>query len=72
MVMIWRLARFGVSAGALQLVLAAGAAYLVWEHDQGRHTQPNLLCPICLMNRIVPAPEAPEAPEAPDEATTTS
>lgn len=44
--------------GGLNLLLVAGAAYLAWEHEQGRHGQPNLLCPLCWLNKITPAPEA--------------
>jgi hypothetical protein len=43
----------------LDVVIVAGAAYFAWEHEQGRHGQPHLLCPICWLNRIAPAPEAP-------------
>jgi hypothetical protein len=48
--------------GGLNLLLAAGAAYFAWEHEQGRHGQPNLLCPLCWLNKITPAPEAPGGP----------
>ena len=44
--------------GGLNLVLAAGAAYFVWEHGQGRHGQPHLLCPLCWLDKIAPAPGA--------------
>ena len=44
--------------GRLNLVLAAGAAYFVWEHGQGRHGQPHLLCPLCWLDKIAPAPGA--------------
>jgi len=40
------------------LLLVAGAAYLVWEHGQGRHGRPQVLCPLCWLNKIAPAPEA--------------
>jgi hypothetical protein len=40
------------------VVLVAGAAYFAGEHEQGRHTRPNLLCLICWLNRVAPAPEA--------------
>jgi hypothetical protein len=55
--MIRRLLRFGIPVGGLELVLVGGAAYLAWEHEQGRHAQANLLCPICWLNRIAPAAE---------------
>jgi hypothetical protein len=43
-------------------VLAAGAAYFVWEHGQERHGRPHLLCPLCWLNKIAPDPEASGAP----------
>ncbi len=52
--MIRQLLRLGLSLGGLELVLVGGAAYLTWEHDQGRHEQPNVACPICWMDKIVP------------------
>jgi hypothetical protein len=57
--MIPRLLRFGLPVGGLELILAGGAAYLAWEHEQGRHTQAHVLCPICWLNKIAPAPEPP-------------
>jgi hypothetical protein len=57
--------------GGFNLLLVAGAAYLVWDHQQGRHEQSQLLCPMCLLNRILPAPAEPggaspaEPPEHP-------
>jgi hypothetical protein len=39
------------------LLLAAGGLYFAWEHEQGRHQRPHLLCAICWLNKI--APEAP-------------
>ena len=44
--------------GGLNLVLAAGAAYFVREHGQGRHGRPHLLCPLCWLNKIAPDPGA--------------
>ena len=40
------------------MLLVAGAAYLVWEHGQGRHGRPHALCPLCWLNKIAPAPGA--------------
>jgi hypothetical protein len=40
------------------LLLAAGAAYFVWEHGQDRHARPHLLCPLCWLNKANPAPAA--------------
>jgi len=64
MVMIRRILRLGLPLGGLELLLAGGAAYLAWEHDQGRHTQAHLLCPVCWLNKIAPAAEPPEATPA--------
>jgi hypothetical protein len=52
-------------------VLLAGSAYFAWEHEQGRHGRPNLLCPICWLNKIAPAPGASSGPspaEPPEQA----
>ena len=38
------------------MVLVAGAAYFVWEHGQGRHGRPHLLCPLCWLDKVNPAP----------------
>jgi hypothetical protein len=43
--------------GGPDLLLFAGAAYFAWEHEQGRHQRPHVLCLICWLNKI--APEAP-------------
>lgn len=45
--------------GGLNLLLAVGAAHFAWEHEQGRHERPHVLCLICWMSKIAPAPEAP-------------
>lgn len=55
--MIRPLLRLGLPVGGLELVLAGGAAYFAWEHEQGRHGRPHLACPICWLNRIAPATE---------------
>jgi hypothetical protein len=44
--------------GGVKLLLLAGGAYFAWEHEQGKHEGPNLLCPICWLNKIAPTPEA--------------
>ena len=62
--MIRRMLRFGVPVSGLELVLAGGAAYFAWEHEQGKHGQPHLVCPICWLNRIAPAAEPPEGAKA--------
>ena len=41
------------------MLLVAGAGYFAWEHEQGRHGRPHLLCPLCWLNKVAPAPEAP-------------
>jgi hypothetical protein len=38
------------------LLLVAGAAYFAGEHEQGRHGRPHVLCPLCWLNKIAPAP----------------
>ncbi len=58
------LASFGLPAGGLELVLLGGAAFVAWEHEQGRHDQPHLLCPTCWLNRIAPACESPDGTPA--------
>ena len=53
------------------MALAAGAAYFVWEHGQGRHERPHLLCPLCWLDKIDPAPETsggPRPAEPPEQA----
>jgi len=62
--MIRRMPRFGVPIGGLELILAGGAAYFAWDHEQGKHAQPHLLCLICWLNRIAPADEPPDGPRA--------
>ncbi len=57
--------------GGLNLVLVVGTAYFVWEHEQGRHERPHLLCPLCWLNKIAPDPKAPGGPgsaESPEQA----
>jgi hypothetical protein len=53
------------------LLLVAGGAYFVWEHEQGRHGRPHALCPLCWLNKIAPAPPASSGSspaEPPDQA----
>jgi len=45
--------------GGLNVVLVGGAAYFAWEHEQGRHGRPHMLCPICWLNRVAPPRQAP-------------
>lgn len=58
--MIRRIPGFGFPIGGLELMLAGGAAYFAWEHEQGRHAQKHLLCPSCWLDRIAPASEPPQ------------
>jgi len=59
--MIRRMLRFGLPVGTgLELLVAGGAAYFAWEHEQGRHTQAHMLCPICWLNKIAPPAEPRE------------
>ncbi len=48
--------------GGLNLLLVGGAAYLAWEHQQGRHERPHVLCPLCWLDKIAPAPGASDGP----------
>jgi hypothetical protein len=41
--------------GGLNLLVIGGAAYFAWEHEQGRHGRPHVLCPLCWLNKIAPA-----------------
>jgi hypothetical protein len=62
----------GLPFGAgLDVVLVASGVYFAWEHEQGRHGRPHLLCPICWLNKIAPAAEASggaSAAEPPEQA----
>lgn len=63
--MIRRMPRFGFPFGTgLELVLVVGGVYFAGEHEQGKHGQPNLLCPICWLNKIAPATEPPDETRA--------
>ena len=53
------------------MLLVAGAAYFAWEHEQGRHERPHVLCPLCWLNKITPAPATSSGaspPEPPEQA----
>jgi len=45
-------------AGHIGLHGHRGRAYIVWEHEQGRHAQPHMLCPLCWLSKIAPDPKA--------------
>jgi hypothetical protein len=53
----------------LELVLVVGAAHFAWEHEQGRHTRPHVLCLICWLNEVTPDPDASDGsgPAGPPE-----
>jgi len=53
-----RAMRLGLPAGGPELILAGGAAYFAWEHEQGRHGQAHMLGPICWLSKIAPATRA--------------
>ncbi len=55
----------------LNVILVAGAAHFAWEHEKGQHERPHLLCAICWMDKIAPAPEASSgsSPDEPPEET---
>lgn len=40
-------------------MLAVGAAYLVWEHGQGRHRRPH---PLCVTDTVLAGQDRPETP----------
>jgi hypothetical protein len=51
------------------LLLVGGAAYFAWEHEQGRHQRPHMLCLICWLNKIAPEASGGSGPaEPPDQA----
>jgi hypothetical protein len=51
------------------MLLAAGGLYFAWEHEQGRHQRPHVLCLICWLNKIAPeAPSGPGQTEPPEQA----
>jgi hypothetical protein len=63
--MIRRMLRSGLPVGSgLELLLAGGAVYFASEHEQGKHSQAHMLCPICWLNRIAPAADPPGRPPA--------
>ena len=53
------------------MVLFAGAAYFASEHEKGLDGPPNVLCPLCWLNKIAPAPKASggSSPAEPPEQT---
>jgi hypothetical protein len=57
--------------GAVSVLLAGGAAHFAWEHEQGLHERANVLCLICWMAKVAPAPETPgdSGPSQPPESS---
>jgi hypothetical protein len=53
--------------GGPDLLLVAGAAYFAWEHEQGRHQRPHMLCLICWLNKIAPEASSGSSPAEPPE-----
>ena len=56
--------RFG---GGLDLLLVGGAAHVAWEHEQGRHQRPHVLCLSCWLNKIAPETPGGSSPAEPPE-----
>ena len=55
--------------GGLDLLLVAGAAAFAWEHEQGRHQRPHVLCLSCWLNKIANGASSGSGPaEPPDQA----
>jgi len=44
--------------GGVNLLLLAGGVYFAWEHEQGRHERPHLLCAVCWLNKVAPGEQA--------------
>jgi hypothetical protein len=51
--------------GGLGLLLVGGAATFAWEHEQGQHQRPHLLCLSCWLNKIAPEPPSDSSPPEP-------
>jgi hypothetical protein len=49
------------------MMLAGGAAYFAWEHEQGRHQRPHVLCLSCWLNKIAPEASSGSSPPEPPE-----
>jgi hypothetical protein len=51
------------------MLLVGGAACFAWEHEQGKHQRPHVLCLSCWLNKIAPAPPSgPSTPKPPEQA----
>lgn len=55
--------------GGLDLLLVAGVALasFAWEHEQGRHQRPHVLCLSCWLNKIAPEASSGSSPAEPPE-----
>ncbi len=53
--------------GGLGVLLAVGGAQVAWEHEQGRHQRPHVLCLICWLNKIAPEASGGSSPAEPPE-----
>jgi hypothetical protein len=49
------------------MLLAGGAAHFAWEHEQGRHERPHMLCLSCWLNKIAPKASGGSSPAEPPE-----
>jgi hypothetical protein len=65
---ISRVPRLPLGVGP-DLLLVAGGAYFAWEHEQGRHQRPHMLCLICWLNKIAPEASSGSSPAEPPEQT---
>jgi hypothetical protein len=67
--MIRRIPRVpGLRSGrGMDLLLIAGPAYFAWEHEQGRHERPHVLCLICWLNKVAPEASGGSSPADPPE-----
>ena len=53
--------------GGLDMLLVAGGAHFAWEHEQGRHQRPHMLCLICWLDKIAPEGSSGSTPAEPPE-----
>jgi hypothetical protein len=43
----------------------ASGAHFAWEHEQGRHQRPHMLCLICWLDKIAPGGSSGSTPAEP-------
>jgi hypothetical protein len=53
--------------GGLNMLLVASGAHFAWEHEQGRHQRPHMLCLICWLDKIAPEGSSGSTPAEPPE-----